>query len=126
MPAVGGNRVLPEKLLFGFSAFSLNEVAHNRDALRVRCMMVAIRPVAGVKNVIFTEEVPKGAECLLVECRTASLFDSSGDYLGKFNEDIFVLRQVMQQRPIPIVCGCFGGHACTGQVVDNDPQLGNT
>ena len=78
-------------------------------------MMVAIRPIAGVKNVIFTEDVPKGAERLLVEGRTAPLLDACGDYFRKLDEDVFVLRQVVQQRPILIAWAASEGTRVLGR-----------
>ena len=46
-------------------------------------MMVAIRPVAGIKNVIFTEDIPQGVEPVFVEVWAARLFDAGGELLQK-------------------------------------------
>jgi len=43
-------------------------------------MMIAIRPVAGVKNVIFTEDVPQGVQPFPIEVGSAGLFDAGGGY----------------------------------------------
>src|SRR3984957_19307865 len=124
MPAVGGHGILPEKLLCGSTALGLDIVAHNPDGFLVGGMMIAIRPVAGVKNVIFAEDVPQGVEPFPVKVWAAGFFDAGGGYFRKFHEDVLVLRQVAYQRPV-LISGCgFSGHARRGQMVNHDPQLG--
>ena len=96
-PVIGGNRVLPEKFLFGFAPLGLNEVAHDRDGLRVRCVMVAIRPIAGIENVVSPENLPQCIQPLLGKARPARLLDPRGNDFRKLDEDVLVFCQVPQQ-----------------------------